>query len=224
MVGHLPTLRQLTFLSALAEHGSFSRAAEAAHVTQPTLSAGIKELETILGATLVERGARGAVLTPAGEAAVARARIVLTEAEDLVHVARAAGYRNFQQLRSQNPPGPEIDRKRIERAARYFDERGRWQSWPTKRGVRELCLWVIWARLPARQSWSEREISALIDEETLFRDAAQVRRSLVEMQLLTRDRDGSNYARVEVAMDPHGLALMSDLAERRKPQENPDIA
>ncbi|WP_273144478.1 hydrogen peroxide-inducible genes activator [Oceanicaulis alexandrii] len=91
MVGHLPTLRQLTFLSALAEHGSFSRAAEAAHVTQPTLSAGIKELETILGATLVERGARGAVLTPAGEAAVVRARIVLTEAEDLVHVARAAG-------------------------------------------------------------------------------------------------------------------------------------
>ena len=91
MVGHLPTLRQLTFLSALAEHGSFSRAAEAAHVTQPTLSAGIKELEAILGATLVERGARGAVLTPAGEAAVNRARIVLTEAEDLVHVARAAG-------------------------------------------------------------------------------------------------------------------------------------
>lgn len=91
MVGHLPTLRQLTFLSALAEHGSFSRAAEAAHVTQPTLSAGIKELETILGATLVERGARGAALTPAGEAAVNRARIVLTEAEDLVHVARAAG-------------------------------------------------------------------------------------------------------------------------------------
>ena len=91
MSSHLPTLRQLTFLLALAEHGSFSRAAEAAHVTQPTLSAGIKELETILGATLVERGARGAALTPAGEAAVARARIVLTEAEDLVHVARAAG-------------------------------------------------------------------------------------------------------------------------------------
>ena len=67
MSSHLPTLRQLTFLLALAEHGSFSRAAEAAHVTQPTLSAGIKELETILGATLVERGARGAVLTPAGE-------------------------------------------------------------------------------------------------------------------------------------------------------------
>lgn len=87
----LPTLRQLRFLQALADEGSFSRAAEVAHVTQPTLSAGIKELEAILGATLVERGARGASLTPAGEAAVARARIVLTEAEDLVHAARAAG-------------------------------------------------------------------------------------------------------------------------------------
>lgn len=87
----LPTLRQLRFLQALADNGTFSRAAEAAHVTQPTLSAGIKELEAILGATLVERGARGATLTPSGEAAVSRARIVLTEAQDLVHAARAAG-------------------------------------------------------------------------------------------------------------------------------------
>lgn len=88
---NLPTLRQLQFLIALAEHGSFSRAAEASHVTQPTLSAGIKELETILGAVLVERSARGASLTPAGEAAVRRARVMITEAEDLVHAARAAG-------------------------------------------------------------------------------------------------------------------------------------
>ena len=87
----LPTLRQLRFLVTLAEAGSFSKAAELAHVTQPTLSAGIKELETALGATLVERGARGASLTPAGEAAVERARLVLTEAEDLVHATRAAG-------------------------------------------------------------------------------------------------------------------------------------
>ena len=87
----LPTLRQLQFLLALAEHGSFSRAADEACVTQPTLSAGIKELETILGAVLVERGARGATLTPAGETAVERARTVLTEAEDLVHATRAAG-------------------------------------------------------------------------------------------------------------------------------------
>jgi LysR family hydrogen peroxide-inducible transcriptional activator len=87
----LPTLRQLKFLVAVADQGTFSKAAEAAFVTQPTLSAGIKELEAVLDATLIERGARGATLTPAGEAAVARARIILTETEDLVHAAKAAG-------------------------------------------------------------------------------------------------------------------------------------
>jgi LysR family hydrogen peroxide-inducible transcriptional activator len=46
----LPTLRQLQYLKLLAEHGSFSRAAEAAHVSQPALSAGVQELERILGA------------------------------------------------------------------------------------------------------------------------------------------------------------------------------
>ena len=45
----LPTLRQLQYLKLLAEHGSFSRAAEAAHVSQPALSAGVQELERILG-------------------------------------------------------------------------------------------------------------------------------------------------------------------------------
>lgn len=90
-MSQLPTLRQLQFLLALAEHGSFSRAAESAFVTQPTLSAAIKELEAILGVILVERGARGAVLTPAGEAVLERARRVMTEAEDLVIAAQAAG-------------------------------------------------------------------------------------------------------------------------------------
>ena len=47
----LPTLRQLQYLTLLAQHGSFSRAAEAAFVTQPTLSAGIQELERTLGAS-----------------------------------------------------------------------------------------------------------------------------------------------------------------------------
>jgi LysR family transcriptional regulator, hydrogen peroxide-inducible genes activator len=90
-MSQLPTLRQLQFIIALAEHGSFSRAAEAVFVTQPTLSAAIKELETILGTVLVERGARGAVLTPAGDAVLERARRVMTEAEDLVIAAQAAG-------------------------------------------------------------------------------------------------------------------------------------
>jgi LysR family hydrogen peroxide-inducible transcriptional activator len=86
----LPTLRQLQFLTALQAHGSFVKAAEAVGVTQPTLSAGIKELETALEAVLVERGRAGAILTPAGEAAAARAVQLLADVEALVHAARGA--------------------------------------------------------------------------------------------------------------------------------------
>jgi LysR family transcriptional regulator, hydrogen peroxide-inducible genes activator len=86
----LPTLRQLQYLKLLAEHRSFSRAAEAANVTQPTLSAGVQELEKILGSSVVDRGRAGVILTPAGEAAVARAEVILAQAEDLVQAARGA--------------------------------------------------------------------------------------------------------------------------------------
>ncbi|MFT4954126.1 MAG: LysR family hydrogen peroxide-inducible transcriptional activator [Brevundimonas sp.] len=87
----LPTLRQLQYLKLLAEHGSFSRAAEAAHVSQPALSAGVQELEKVLGSPVVER-TRGAVqLTAVGAEAVKRAEDVLARTEDLVEAARNAG-------------------------------------------------------------------------------------------------------------------------------------
>jgi LysR family hydrogen peroxide-inducible transcriptional activator len=86
----LPTLRQLQYLKLLAERGSFSRAAEAAHVTQPTLSAGVQELEKILGAPVVDRGRAGVILTAAGAEAVARAEAILAQAEDLVQATRGA--------------------------------------------------------------------------------------------------------------------------------------
>jgi LysR family hydrogen peroxide-inducible transcriptional activator len=87
----LPTLRQLQYLKLLVEHGSFSRAAEAAHVTQPTLSAGIAELEKIIGAPVVDRARSGVILTAAGREAALRAADILTRSEDLVQAAQGAG-------------------------------------------------------------------------------------------------------------------------------------
>ena len=87
----LPTIRQLQYLKLLAEHGTFGRAAEAAHVTQPTLSAGIQELERPLGATVVDRARSGVILTPVGEEALRRATVILNEAEELVEAAKNAG-------------------------------------------------------------------------------------------------------------------------------------
>lgn len=87
----LPTLRQLQYLRLLAEHASFSRAAEAAHVSQPALSAGVQELEKILGAPVVERTRGNVQLTAVGAEAVRRAEDVLARTEDLVEAARNAG-------------------------------------------------------------------------------------------------------------------------------------
>ena len=63
------TLRQLRYFQALIEHGSFSRAAESVHVSQPALSLQIRELEASLGGSLVERESRGILLTPLGREA-----------------------------------------------------------------------------------------------------------------------------------------------------------
>jgi LysR family transcriptional regulator, hydrogen peroxide-inducible genes activator len=88
---YLPTLKQLQYLVALRDHGHFGRAAEACFVTQSTLSAGIRELETLIGVTLVERTRRVVRFTPLGEAIAEKGRRVLREAEELSDLARAAG-------------------------------------------------------------------------------------------------------------------------------------
>ena len=86
----LPTLRQLRYLIALADHGHFGRAADACLVTQSTLSAGLQELESVLGVALAERTKRKVMLTPLGLEVVDRARRLLVEAQGLVDAVRAA--------------------------------------------------------------------------------------------------------------------------------------
>ena len=83
-----PTLRQLEYLVAIAETGTFSAAAKMTFVSQPSLSAQIKDVEDHLGAPLLERGRHGALLTPMGHDIVARARIILREVEELKALAR----------------------------------------------------------------------------------------------------------------------------------------
>jgi LysR family hydrogen peroxide-inducible transcriptional activator len=88
---HLPTLKQLQYLVALHTHGHFGRAAEACFVTQSTLSAGIKELETLIGVTLVERTRRVVRFSPLGLRVAEKARRILRETEDLADMVRASG-------------------------------------------------------------------------------------------------------------------------------------
>jgi LysR family hydrogen peroxide-inducible transcriptional activator len=90
MTTALPSLRQLRYLVVLAEQLNFRKAAEQLFVTQSTLSAGIKELENILGAQLLERDKRSVRVTPLGRQVVERARGLLAQAQDLVAITRGA--------------------------------------------------------------------------------------------------------------------------------------
>ncbi|QNG20236.1 transcriptional regulator CynR [Rhodococcus triatomae] len=74
-------LRHVRYLLAVADHGSFSRAAEALQVSQPTLSQQIKQLETGLGVQLLDRSGRSVRLTDAGEAYARHSRLALRELE-----------------------------------------------------------------------------------------------------------------------------------------------
>ena len=84
----LPSLRQLSYLVTLSETLHFTEAARRSFVTQSTLSGGIMELERLLGGVLVERDRQNVRLTPLGEQVVARARVLLADAQDLMRLSR----------------------------------------------------------------------------------------------------------------------------------------
>jgi LysR family transcriptional regulator, hydrogen peroxide-inducible genes activator len=90
MHAYLPSLKQLQYFVALHDHKHFGRAAEACFVTQSTLSAGLRELENLLGVVLVERTRRVVRFTAQGEKMVAKAVCVLREAEELAALAVAS--------------------------------------------------------------------------------------------------------------------------------------
>ncbi|MGN8080667.1 LysR family transcriptional regulator [Variovorax sp. 22077] len=80
-------LQQLDHLLALAETGSFSRASEKVHLTQPALSRSIQMLEQELGMQLVDRIGKRNELTPFGAMVLARAKRISTEAHELKRAA-----------------------------------------------------------------------------------------------------------------------------------------
>ena len=84
----MPTLKQLRYLVAIADTLHFRRAAEICHISQPTLSGQLRELEGRLGVQLVERSRAKVVLTPLGEEISTRARTILTDVEDLLELAK----------------------------------------------------------------------------------------------------------------------------------------
>ena len=140
-------------------------------------------------------------------------------------LARSAGYRNVQHLRAggaaQAPgparPTPATDPRRIARIAGHFGPDGRLMRWPGRTGHQALCAWVLWTRLPADTALDERGISDWLSLQHDFGDPALLRRTLVDMHLLSRTRDGRDYRRVE-GNPPADLApLLAQIAPDLRP-------
>ena len=133
-------------------------------------------------------------------------------------LARAAGHRNYQAMKAQHDAGERlaaptsvaepVDHLLVERTARYFDAAGKLASWPAKVSQQKLCLWVLWSRLPAETDLTERQVSERLKAEHRFGDHALLRRDMIDMALLTRNRDGSVYRRSERPPPPEALALI----------------
>jgi LysR family transcriptional regulator, hydrogen peroxide-inducible genes activator len=85
---HPFTLRQLQYAVAIADSLSFRKAAERCHVSQPSLSAQLAQLEDVLGVRLFERDRRRVLVTAAAREILERARLILRESDDLVEVAQ----------------------------------------------------------------------------------------------------------------------------------------
>ena len=85
----LPTTKQLQYLVALAETRHFGRAAERCHISQSTLSVGIRDLESVLGTAVAERSNRHVLMTRVGDQIAERAKALLRDAEEVMELARA---------------------------------------------------------------------------------------------------------------------------------------
>jgi hypothetical protein len=134
-------------------------------------------------------------------------------------LARAAGYRNYQHFRAQHDararveqgaaaPAEAVDWRRVEAAARHFDEAGGLVRWPSRESHQVLALWVLWSRLPARAAMTEPELNAVLKASNRFGDHVTLRRAMVEWKLLTRTADNHEYRRVEIPPPADARALI----------------
>lgn len=139
-------------------------------------------------------------------------------------LARAGGFANYQHLRAQAQAAARLtatpaiatppDLALVEKVSRHFDAEGLLLRWPARIKQVNLCLWVLWSRLPAGAVFSDAEISDLLRDWHSFGDHAVLRRALVDARLVDRTVDGREYQRIEQPPPPELSALLAHLKAR----------
>ena len=127
-------------------------------------------------------------------------------------LARAAGLRNFATLKACTlgaaprvaPPSPAavpsesaVDRSTLSATVRkallQFDESGRLVRLPNKLSVQQMAMWALWTQFAARRRYTEKDVNAILNAHHTFGDQATLRRELINMKLLGRKSDCSEY-------------------------------
>lgn len=118
-------------------------------------------------------------------------------------LSKSAGFRNYQHFRAQGErrgavaPIEPVDDDLIDRVARHFDEAGVLMRWPARNSLQPLCLWALWSRMEAGRTYSDAEMTALLNRWANFGDHALLRRALVSLGYAVRSKDGRIYRRIE---------------------------
>ena len=137
-------------------------------------------------------------------------------------LARAAGHRNLQSLQAAAPaparPATSSSPPQLSdaaaRALRLFDDRGRLQRWPIKYSTQRLLLWGLWMCFDGKRRYTEREVNEVLNAHHTFGDHCILRRELINMRLLMRKPDGSEYRKVAARPDAEVAALLRALRAR----------
>ncbi|OYT90791.1 MAG: hypothetical protein CFE43_16625 [Burkholderiales bacterium PBB3] len=142
-------------------------------------------------------------------------------------LARAAGLRNYQTLRAKAPngattalaqpvaiapaPEPAALSTTARKALLQFDPQGRLVRLPNKLSVQRMCMWWLWTHFEVRRHYTEKEVNQVINAHHTFGDQATLRRELVNMKLLGRKPDCSDYWKEAVRADGEVQNFLSSL-------------
>ena len=222
MTNSEPTFRQLRALIALAETGTFRRAAERLGITQPSLSGQIATLETALGVVVVERGRSGAVLTPVGREILHRARRIGEAMTELTDFASGPGAELGGAVRFGVSPtiGPYLLPSVVARLAREMPElRLLIREGPPERLSRELADGghdTALLQLPLRESALAVETVlreplhlVLRADHPLAAREKVVPEDLAGLEVLTLDREFRLHEQVSDFCEVFGARMLS---------------
>jgi len=153
----------------------------------------------------------------------ARAASLPSHVQLLNWLARAAGHRNYQALRAAAVTLPATAAAapfvaaltpHASKALTQFDAHGRLLRWPNKFAVQRIALWALWQRFDARRTYSEREVNVVLNAWATYGDHATLRRELINMKLLGRKPDCSEYWKEPVRAGDEVRSFLQALRER----------